>query len=939
MNLLTPNSTVSDSALSKARRDIALFKPAVPQIEEVKAEETENYESKQNFQFVTKSECHLPVQSRKRRGASSHRGEKSSGIKINTDENQTQEIEANERNDGEADGVHDSRRRTRRRSTVIDVMTMLGANQQNERRVSDLLLSRRRSTRANSFLETSRRFSMANKFKKKARKAPRCIFEVGKHTVKEVIEKIKEEIERVPMSRATDLLELINLLQTLSDSTFKEREQFEEEYIRFHIAQKKMKDFPLHFQDEVDNMALGIRQENVTLIEQLKTQRKMIDEELGRFETEGKHIESSNTLLFDQKDLSDQLVETLVGGLNQRMSLKAQTQIQVNKTMEEIGTVIKQTEGLPEQLEMLSINIGGEIEEMKFSIREMLIESEKIGILIVETGDQNVGIKRESDLLQERVKEKDRVIKQGNIVQEERLKRIVKESDAHSRLADEKRLVHSNKKRERDIARNTKERTETNDDQNIEMWEEKIAELQWRISQTGSELKKGMMDMYTCHGKEKEVKLTIVGLEGDLKFFNGSLETTNENLLKERNSVDELMDEKMFRNEKLRKTLEDAKVAKQLLDDELERATKRCVIQKDARKHVVGAWVNCDHAISQLKKKLIAYKNEQRKITSKLEQKSQSITDVLTEKCNQLEQHKDRTEKTHQKFKIDKARFEQEEINMHQSVKNAKMTLESNIGTVEKLKEILKKRQPIYEDHQDDADNNENLYESIKFKLAQTRSRENDIKATIKRTISSTETLQQKFKQKKSDKDLALDNTKEIINTNSKITNELDRKNYELLVEREQYARENQRIEKFKLTTSDHIDTMSKCDRKISVQLVEYSNRLKSLQSELGQYRNVYIDFCNQSDRDGGNILNSISNFEDETKRRYNVINFIQTRLNALAEHFESYVNNSDVEQKQPKKSQPKSSRKKRRFRVDVPLDVGLLHQVSELGKGNLFNK
>ena len=130
----------------------------------------------------------------------------------------------------------------------------------------------------------------------------------------------------------------------------------------------------------------------------------------------------------------------------------------------------------------------------------------------------------------------------------------------------------------------------------------------------------------------------------------------------------------------------------------------------------------------------------------------------------------------------------------------------------------MKKRKPIYEDHQDDADNNENLYESIKFKLAQTRSRENDIKATINRTISSTETLQQKFKQKKSDKDLALDKTKEIINTNSKITNQLDRKNYELLVEREQYARENQKIQMFKLTTSDHIETMSKCDRKISVQ-------------------------------------------------------------------------------------------------------------------------
>jgi len=151
-------------------------------------------------------------------------------------------------------------------------------------------------------------------------------------------------------------------------------------------------------------------------------------------------------------------------------------------------------------------------------------------------------------------------------------------------------------------------------------------------------------------------------------------------------------------------------------------------------------------------------------------------------------------------------------------VENTKKTLESNTATVHELMEILKVRQPIYVDHQDEADENENLYESIKFKLAQARGRENDIKATINRTISSTETLLQKFKEKKSEKDKALDDTKIIINDNSKIIHKLDCKNYELLVEREQYAKENYRIEQFKRHTADHIHQMATCDRRISVQ-------------------------------------------------------------------------------------------------------------------------
>jgi len=32
-----------------------------------------------------------------------------------------------------------------------------------------------------------------------------------------VVEKIKEELERVPISKATDLLELVNLIQSLAD--------------------------------------------------------------------------------------------------------------------------------------------------------------------------------------------------------------------------------------------------------------------------------------------------------------------------------------------------------------------------------------------------------------------------------------------------------------------------------------------------------------------------------------------------------------------------------------------------------------------------------------------------------------------------------------------------------------------------------------------------
>jgi hypothetical protein len=141
----------------------------------------------------------------------------------------------------------------------------------------------------------------------------------------------------------------------------------------------------------------------------------------------------SNNSLLDEKELSDDLISALVSGLNERMSLKAQTKIQVNKTMEENGKFIELTDGLPERLEMLTINIGGEIEEIKFSIIEGLLESENVEKESFSIADENVILKKEADLIAEEVKEKDRVIVKGNGVQEDRVRRICKESEAYTR--------------------------------------------------------------------------------------------------------------------------------------------------------------------------------------------------------------------------------------------------------------------------------------------------------------------------------------------------------------------------------------------------------------------------------------------------------------------------------------------------------------------------
>ena len=510
----------------------------------------------------------------------------------------------------------------------------------------------------------------------------------------------------------------------------------------------------------------------------------------------------------------------------------------------------------------------------------------------------------------------------------DQLDKIIKQN---FRVASEKRIIHSDKERSRNIAQHTQNTTSNSDNLEIANWEDKISEVQNKIKQAKSEMKQSMIEMYDCKHREHEMKSLISNQEGDMKDLSNSLENHNTAVLKERNVVDDLTDQRIYRNEKLKKSIEEAKIAKQLLEEELERALKKYVTQKEARCKIVAAWTDCDNGITVTKKELVAYKTDQNKISTKLEAESQHLSQLVNANSFQLDELKDCKLKTHLKLKNDTEMFERDEMKMRNALADIKATLESNINTLSDLTQTLSKRQPIYQAHQVEADENETLYEAVKFKLVQAQNRESDIKATINRTKATTQTLQRKFKHKKTEKDLALDETKKIIHTNSKIINELDCTNYELLVEWEQYHKENDRIGSFKKATRDHIIDMRHCDVKISVQLVQYVGILKTLQNELDQYRVVFNDFCNKSDRDGDNILYSITTFEDETKRRYNVINFVQQQLNSMAEHFESYVN--VVEEKRPKTTQPKHTRKKRRFRVEVPLDARMLRDVSKFEK------
>ena len=86
----------------------------------------------------------------------------------------------------------------------------------------------------------------------------------------------------------------------------------------------------------------------------------------------------------------------------------------------------------------------------------------------------------------------------------------------------------------------------------------------------------------------------------------------------------------------------------------------------------------------------------------------------------------------------------------------------------------------------------------------------------------------------------------------------MDRKNYELLVEWEQYKCENDRIEGFKSASISHIHQMRKCDSQVSDQLRSYKGHLDQLQRKIENYRHLLQNHYETFNLDSNQIILSI---------------------------------------------------------------------------------
>ena len=132
---------------------------------------------------------------------------------------------------------------------------------------------------------------------------------------------IKLQLLSVQNILLSHLKALKDRLSHLADATFRAREEYEEDYIKFHIAQKRIVDFPTTFQSEVDQMALSVRQKSQHLQAKLTTELTTLTEARRKAENDAEQCFLDNRLLAKEKSISDRLMAELVDKLNESMSI------------------------------------------------------------------------------------------------------------------------------------------------------------------------------------------------------------------------------------------------------------------------------------------------------------------------------------------------------------------------------------------------------------------------------------------------------------------------------------------------------------------------------------------------------------------------------------------------------------------------------------------
>merc|ERR1711892_386618 len=715
-----------------------------------------------------------------------------------------------------------------------------------------------------------------------------CTFEVTRHSVDKLLMRCREQMESNPQS-ATDIVELISLVTKLSKAAFAARDDYEEECIKFHLAQKRIVDYPVKFQAEIDLMALGIRHANKAFLGKLKEEREVMVDKGAKCELECEKLFDTNRLLAKEKEISEKLMAALVDGLNQRMSAKAKTQIEIFKALNQIATATEKIDALPQRLEIFESNTDEDIKQFEFEISTQINEIESNSNNSIEAGNKLNGLYAEYSQLNQVRKDHTRLLEQGNKTQWARMRRVQIESDVNQKLLNDKTQVRD--------AEEASFKTETQAAANSYLtYDRQIAELEGENARLIEQIE----PIEKEHSTEKKQRIENVATEAELKAKKDQNEEVKKIVSEARNELWAKLDvvrrqqDYVLDNQNLLSVQEDnskqaALATEKVLEVTLEKERNMLKVAKKARLKVYQEWSAIEKKLNAKKTQLSKYKFKTNLMVAKLKNEISTTTDNSVEPAKFIKSKRTKIFDTILEYKKQKKRFDGQESGKRITIKKATKRLAEYFATIDELKEALSMREPIYREVIAETNKNDTIHHRIKTKLTVRQAKLKNLTKEKEKLIFDTNELVKTFKQYQLERSSTMDATRQMIDSSRKIVTELDGRKYSLLVEKEQFMFSNATIREAKEHHGADIDSMEQCDADIDFQISDYGKQLNESSSDIGQARAKYDEVFEHHSSTGASTIEQFANFKANVVARDQVVTNVVGKLTEFTTSFDSY--------------------------------------------------
>lgn len=783
----------------------------------------------------------------------------------------------------------DSKKRQSRFKTAENKLAMAASERRRsmaERRVSQV--SRRQSMIAGRRRSSVRASSIYDEDDVEKLPSHFCTFEVTRHAVDKLLMRCREQMESNPQS-ATDIVELIALVSKLSEAAFAARDDYEEECIKFHLAQKRIVDYPLKFQAEIDLMALGIRHANKAFLGKLKEEREVMVDKGAKCESDCEKLFDTNRLLAKEKDISEKLMAALVDGLNQRMSAKAKTQIKIFKALNQIATATEKIDALPTRLEILTSNTDEDIKQFEFEIAEQISQIEKNSNASIKEGNQLNELYAEYSQLNQVRKDHARSIEQGNKTKWARMRRIEAEMEFNEKLLSEKTQV-------RDFGAASLEMETTAAQDSYLNYDNQIADLEG----ANAKLIELIEPIEKEHLIEKKQRIENVAMEHQLKMKKDKNEEAKKIVSEARNELltkldvvrlqmDDVLDNQSLLHVQEDNSKQAALATQKVLEVTLEKEKNMLKVAKKARLKVYQEWSAIEKRLNAKKTQLSKYKFKTNLMVAKLKNEISTTTDNSIGPRDFIKSQRTKIFDTIVHYKKQKKHFEGQENGKRFNIKQAKKRLSEYCNKIDELKETLSVREPIYREVIAETNKNDTIHHRIKTKLTVRQAKLKSLTKEKEKLIANTNALVKTFKEYQRERSATMDATRQLIDESRKVITELDGQKYSLLVEKEQFMFSNATIRKAKEHHGTDIDNMTQCDAEIDTQIVKYGERLNDSSGEICQARAKYDAVFEHHSSTGASNIDQLANFKANVIARDQVVTKAVDKLTEFTASFDSY--------------------------------------------------